>query len=661
MKRMSLKNISSLFIVMAILLSAIASPAMAAASAGTVTRSFSTATVAPSGVLTVTITPAPAATFANPGYQVIENIPAGFTVTANTAGIATNAGNVYTFTNIGSAPFTYTLTAPAAAAAYTFSGTFKDQNADTGNVGGATIATVSAAPVILPGAQVPCPATTQANLCHTAPGLRVIDENSPAGLAALAAGPSWDAQSFQGFWYDLDDGLFSETLKINIGTLSNSQRTIPDRDTHPGGGLAYDSARQLKQFEVFKNGKGTVENGLDANGNKVKVGATVYGKLGWMAQEYVAVNGKAKKLGKLLIEQKSSASDKKTLTVGETWTIGDYTLTAKAIDVRATPRQVGLTLSWKGQKIDDKVLGQGDVYTYIETSIAGESDVPLFVTYIDTVFAGATSDMVQLRFTWAVSRDITEVKESDIYGVFKVVGATDTNLHLENDASIDLSRASTVTLAGNFMFKVADDKNNQLRFYPMVTRTIGEGGITVPSTGIGTITPTVIVTTTPTPAVTPTPTQTFISVEITGFTFVPATITISKGTTVIWTQGDSVTHTVTGTDFDSGGLSQGQTFSHTFNDEGTFNYGCTIHPTMTGKVIVTGTVTPTATPTPTLTPAVTSTPAPASTLSPEVAGWDANHDNLIQRSEAMAAVVNYFTGGITKENATAVVVAYFMG
>ena len=56
---------------------------------------------------------------------------------------------------------------------------------------------------------------------------------------------------------------------------------------------------------------------------------------------------------------------------------------------------------------------------------------------------------------------------------------------------------------------------------------------------------------------------------------------------------------------------------------------------------------------------LTTTPTPTSTLSPEVAAWDVNHDGIIQKSEAIAAVVNYFTGGITKANAIAVVLAYF--
>lgn len=90
----------------------------------------------------------------------------------------------------------------------------------------------------------------------------------------------------------------------------------------------------------------------------------------------------------------------------------------------------------------------------------------------------------------------------------------------------------------------------------------------------------------PTPA--PAPTLTATEIEISGFAFAPATVTVSVGTTVTWTNKDSVPHTVTTQDtlFDSGNLSRGATFSYTFDQSGTFEYYCTIHPRMTGKVIV---------------------------------------------------------------------------
>ena len=84
----------------------------------------------------------------------------------------------------------------------------------------------------------------------------------------------------------------------------------------------------------------------------------------------------------------------------------------------------------------------------------------------------------------------------------------------------------------------------------------------------------------------PTMTPVTVEIEIKNFAFVPDTISITKGTTVTWTQKDSSAHTIKGTGFESGQLSQGKTFSHTFNDTGTFNYICSLHPSMSGSVIV---------------------------------------------------------------------------
>ena len=80
------------------------------------------------------------------------------------------------------------------------------------------------------------------------------------------------------------------------------------------------------------------------------------------------------------------------------------------------------------------------------------------------------------------------------------------------------------------------------------------------------------------------------AVAIKNFGFSPATITISAGSTVVWTNNDSVQHDVT---FDGGSISSsvlnhGDTFSHTFTTAGTYHYICSIHPFMHGTVIVTG-------------------------------------------------------------------------
>ena len=105
------------------------------------------------------------------------------------------------------------------------------------------------------------------------------------------------------------------------------------------------------------------------------------------------------------------------------------------------------------------------------------------------------------------------------------------------------------------------------------------------------------VTVTPPPPNTVTPPQTpptppavtTVNVFISNFAYAPAELHISPGTTVVWTNNDSPSHTVTsdsGTELDSVLFGNGETFSHTFNSKGEFSYFCKPHLWMKGKVIV---------------------------------------------------------------------------
>jgi len=78
-------------------------------------------------------------------------------------------------------------------------------------------------------------------------------------------------------------------------------------------------------------------------------------------------------------------------------------------------------------------------------------------------------------------------------------------------------------------------------------------------------------------------------IKISNFAFSPSTITIKKGDTIKWTNLDSVRHTVTsdsGNELNSNLLSNGESYSNTFSQTGTFNYHCTPHPSMKARVIV---------------------------------------------------------------------------
>jgi plastocyanin len=89
--------------------------------------------------------------------------------------------------------------------------------------------------------------------------------------------------------------------------------------------------------------------------------------------------------------------------------------------------------------------------------------------------------------------------------------------------------------------------------------------------------------------------------------YLPRQITVHTNNTITWTNNDTEAHTVTsgisagieslmnnkrGTPngiFDSGSFKPGQSWTHIFNNSGTYTYFCSIHPWMEGVVRVQGT------------------------------------------------------------------------
>lgn len=84
--------------------------------------------------------------------------------------------------------------------------------------------------------------------------------------------------------------------------------------------------------------------------------------------------------------------------------------------------------------------------------------------------------------------------------------------------------------------------------------------------------------------------QSQATVEIRGFSFQPASITVPAGATVTWINSDPIAHTVTADDgsFASPSIvgSSGK-FERAFSVPGTCKYHCTLHPSMKGEVVVT--------------------------------------------------------------------------
>jgi Icc protein len=79
-----------------------------------------------------------------------------------------------------------------------------------------------------------------------------------------------------------------------------------------------------------------------------------------------------------------------------------------------------------------------------------------------------------------------------------------------------------------------------------------------------------------------------VSIDIDNFKFGIVSLEVAPGTTVTWTNRDDVPHTVSSSTkiFKSPPLDTGEAFSYTFATIGTFEYYCSLHPRMTGRIVV---------------------------------------------------------------------------
>jgi len=84
----------------------------------------------------------------------------------------------------------------------------------------------------------------------------------------------------------------------------------------------------------------------------------------------------------------------------------------------------------------------------------------------------------------------------------------------------------------------------------------------------------------------PAPTSDDYDVVVTDMSFEPSSVEVEAGTEVTWLFDDSTSHDVVGDGWGSD-IQRDGTFSHTFDEPGTYDYDCTLHGNMTGQVIVT--------------------------------------------------------------------------
>jgi|GEM_PF-868551 len=278
---------------------------------------------------------------------------------------------------------------------------------------------------------------------------------------------AWDGLNYAGFLYDADSGNYSESLVITNMT----GRRIPE------GGLTY--IINMDRL-TYTNYMASVPYPVTKINDKKQPGTNwsyVTFKLG--GSMYI-VNSK---IAGILTAQGVTYYDRKTLLVRpewfegndklvpgldtfnlgmDTWELGEgYSLTVKFIDPGSWPRKARLVLSRNGVDLEDECLSSGNVYRYFSPE---ETENPKLITYFYAAYSGSTVDMIELRNTWFVSDNVTQIKEGERLGVFNITVVGPDRVVLKNMEPIELKAGSSINLLGNLSFFV--ENSDELRFYP---------------------------------------------------------------------------------------------------------------------------------------------------------------------------------------------------
>ena len=304
----------------------------------------------------------------------------------------------------------------------------------------------------------------------------IVDRIGPQEVRGTVINPSkeneftWTVYNFEGFYYDIDENVGTETLTAKI----------TDGKKIEEGDLVYSSKPQPVDFEFSSWGK--------------------YDVIGFMADKYFAgYNNKTEftdefsvigesQLRKVLVDN----DDSQTLASGSVLSLEDgYELRIKSVDLNGN--KVYLALSQDGEEVDSKVVtpssDPGDRSSnYLYKVDIGSEEVPIVAVHIESVFRSTESDLATIDGIFQVSDSPESVEDGEVHGKMEVKEASSDGIVMENDGSFSLSRDKTIDIMDNLKFVVADSADRLMA--PVATKgtgmdltlTVPDGVIDVPVT-----------------------------------------------------------------------------------------------------------------------------------------------------------------------------------
>ncbi|MDN5309454.1 MAG: hypothetical protein PWP14_848 [Methanolobus sp.] len=253
---------------------------------------------------------------------------------------------------------------------------------------------------------------------------------------------TWTPLNFEGFYYDIDEGIQTEKLELK----EINGRSIPKNK------LVYTSTPKAVSFEHSSWGSFNV--------------------IGFMAEKYFAgypsgAFGSSSSvdilsdglLSKVLIDE----DDKKSVYSGSSLVLEEgYALNIVQVDKNGD--KVMVTLTKDGDEVDTSIISGSGTYIY-EKDLGDSDDVPLIAIHFDSIFSGTESNAVFVKGIFQISEDYLEIEDGDTFGKMEVTGIGG-SITMSNKDSISLSKGKSIAIMGDVSINVAD--SSDVRYYPYV-------------------------------------------------------------------------------------------------------------------------------------------------------------------------------------------------
>jgi S-layer protein (TIGR01567 family) len=263
---------------------------------------------------------------------------------------------------------------------------------------------------------------------------------------------AWTPYNFEGFYYDIDDDVGTETLDASI----TKGTSIDEKD------LVYKTSPQPVKFKFNPWGK--------------------YDVIGFMADKYFAgYNNQTKFTDEVSIINEgqlrkvlTDSDDSRTIASGSVLPLEEgYELRIKQVDLNGN--KVFLSLAKNGEEVDSKVVTpSGDAedkssnYMY-KINAGSAKDVPIIIAHIQSVFRGTETDLATVDGLFQVSDSAEAVEEGEVHGKMKVETLDDNGITMKNEGTISLGRGRTIDVMDNLKLVVADSTDRLIA--PIATKT----------------------------------------------------------------------------------------------------------------------------------------------------------------------------------------------